>query len=112
MTAIERTAYPRFKSLPNLKELAELYTPTESELAFARVQTASKEGRFRLLISLKAFQRLGYFPDAASIPTALIEHLRKLLNLTHIPLVMEREKQLRNRCGEQIIALAGRRKEL
>ena len=52
MTAIERTAYPRFKSLPNLKELAELYTPTESELAFARVQTASKEGRFRLLISL------------------------------------------------------------
>lgn len=61
MTAIERTAYPRFKSQPNLKELAELYTPTESELAFARVQTASKEGRFRLLISLKAFQRLGYF---------------------------------------------------
>lgn len=81
MTAIERTAYPRFKSQPNLKELAELYTPTESELAFARVQTASKEGRFRLLISLKAFQRLGYFPDGAVIPTVVIEHLRKLLNL-------------------------------
>jgi TnpA family transposase len=83
MTAIERTAYPRFKSQPNLKELAELYTPTESELAFARAQTASKEGRFRLLISLKAFQRLGYFPDGATIPATVIEHLRKLLNLTN-----------------------------
>jgi Domain of unknown function (DUF4158) len=33
------------------------------------------------LIFLKAFQRLGYFPDGALIPTAVIEHLRKLLNL-------------------------------
>jgi len=31
---------------------------------------------------------------------------------THIPLVMEGEKQLRNRQREEIVALAGRRKEI
>ena len=30
----------------------------------------------------------------------------------HIPLVMEKKKQLRNRCREEIVALAGRRKEM
>ncbi len=32
MTAIERTAYPRFKSFATVKELTELYTPSASEL--------------------------------------------------------------------------------
>jgi len=31
---------------------------------------------------------------------------------THIPLVMEGKKQLRNRQREEIVALAGRRKEI
>jgi ankyrin repeat protein len=35
-----------------------------------------------------------------------------MLNITHIPLVMEGRKQLRNRCREQIVTLAGKRKEL
>jgi hypothetical protein len=62
MTAIERTAYPCFKPQPTPKELTELYTPTTEEIAFAQAQVASKAGLFRLLILLKAFQRLGYFP--------------------------------------------------
>jgi Domain of unknown function (DUF4158) len=81
MTEISRTAYPRFKSEPNPKELAEFYTPTEAEIDFARSQTANKAGRFCLLVLLKAFQRLGYFPDMRLFPSVAIEHLRKLLNL-------------------------------
>jgi len=47
MTAIERTAYPRFKPQPSPKELADLYNPTPAEITFARAQTASKAGVFR-----------------------------------------------------------------
>src|ERR1700720_251696 len=31
MTAIERTAYPRFKQILSAKDLAEIYTPTPAE---------------------------------------------------------------------------------
>jgi hypothetical protein len=81
MTAIERTAYPCFKPQPTPKELTELYTPTTEEMAFAQAQVASKAGLFRLLILLKAFQRLGYFPPSACIPVPVISHLRSWLKL-------------------------------
>lgn len=81
MTAIERTAYPRFKLQPSAKELADLYTPAADEITFARTQTANKAGIFRLLVLLKSFQRLGYFPKAESIPSRVIVYLRKVLNV-------------------------------
>ncbi|NER26457.1 MAG: DUF4158 domain-containing protein [Symploca sp. SIO1C4] len=62
MTSIERTAYPRFKQYPEPSELAELYTPTEAELKLIKTRTKSHEGRLRLMVMLKTFQRLGYFP--------------------------------------------------
>ena len=93
MTEISRTAYPRFKSEPNPRELAEFYTPTEAEMDFARSQTANKAGRFCLLVLLKAFQRLGYFPDMRLLPPVATEHLRKLLNL---PAVVEAIAPLRS----------------
>ena len=34
MTAIERTAYPRFTRAPSVKELREIYTPTPGDVAF------------------------------------------------------------------------------
>ena len=34
MTAIERTAYPRFKRSLSAKDLADIYTPTAQEYAF------------------------------------------------------------------------------
>jgi len=64
MTAIERTAYPRFKSFATVKELTELYTPSASELAFAQTQVKSKRGLLRWLVMLKSFQRLGYIMSA------------------------------------------------
>ena len=34
MTAVERAAYPRFKSHPSTQELVHLYTPTPEEVKF------------------------------------------------------------------------------
>ncbi|WP_073075349.1 DUF4158 domain-containing protein [Phormidesmis priestleyi] len=81
MTAIERTAYPRFKQQPTAKELAGLYTPTSSEMAFAQSQTVSKMGQLRILVLLKSLQRLGYFPHPDFVPTPVIQHLRSHLKL-------------------------------
>ena len=81
MTAIERTAYPSFKQQPSPKELAELYTPTAEDIAFAKTYTDSFSGRFRLLVLLKAFQRLGYFPHPELITATVINHLRAALKL-------------------------------
>lgn len=81
MTTLERTAYPTFKIAPTPKELAEHYTPTASEVAFAQAQARSKSGQLSLLVMLKAFQRLGYFPALTAIPSILVQHLRTYLNL-------------------------------
>ncbi|NJP12656.1 MAG: Tn3 family transposase [Cyanobacteria bacterium CRU_2_1] len=81
MTTLERTAYPTFKIAPTPKELAEQYTPTASEVAFAQAQTRSKSGQLSVLVMLKAFQRLGYFPALSDLPSILIQHLRACLNL-------------------------------
>jgi hypothetical protein len=81
MTAIERTAYPRFKQQPTGSELAEFYTPTPEEMAFAQSQSVSKIGRLRILVLLKSLQRLGYFPHSEFVPTPVIQYLRSHLKL-------------------------------
>lgn len=82
MTAIERTAYPKFKLQPSTKELSELYSPTAQEVAFAQSQTKSKRGLLRLLVMLKSFQRLGYFPRPEAVPVAVVNHIRTCLKLS------------------------------
>ena len=37
MTAIERTAYPRFKQSLTQRELEEFYAPTEAEVVFVHL---------------------------------------------------------------------------
>ncbi len=59
MTAIERTAYPRFKSQPTAQELAALYTPTRAEIEFVQAQVRSKSRLLSLMVMLKSFQRVG-----------------------------------------------------
>ena len=76
MTAIERTAYPRFKSFANVKELAQLYTPSAEEITFAKSQVKSKRGLLRFLVMLKSFQRLGYNPQTEEIPASVVGHIR------------------------------------
>jgi TnpA family transposase len=81
VASIERTAYPRFKRHYTPNELGEIYTPTRIEIAFALKVTTGEENYFNLLVLLKVFQRLGYFPQIADIPVAIINHVRAALHL-------------------------------
>ena len=76
MTAIERTAYPRFRRGLTAEELAAVYTPTPEETAFATVTARGEAAVLSLLVLLKAFQRLGYFPRPTEVPAAAVGHLR------------------------------------
>jgi len=76
MASIERTAYPRFKQNPLTNELDALYTPTQDELDFANTTARKEQSRFNILLLLKTFQRLGYFPQVENIPPAIVQHVR------------------------------------
>lgn len=65
---IERTAYPRFTRAPSVKELRELFTPTPTDVAFVATRARGPAQKFALMIFLKVYQRLHYFPDHQSIP--------------------------------------------
>jgi hypothetical protein len=62
VTALERTAYPRFKRRPTAKELAEVYTPTAEDLGFVRGIARGPAPMLTAMVLLKSFQRLGYMP--------------------------------------------------
>lgn len=81
MATLDRTAYPRFKRTYSARELSEIYTPTPEEIRFATTTARSDALRFNLLVLLKCFQRLGYFPALDEIPEVLVTHLRSCLGL-------------------------------
>ena len=76
MTSIERTAYPRLTRAPSVKELRDLYTPTAAEVTFVTTTARGPAQKLGLMILLKVYQRLGYFPKPDTIPPAIISHLR------------------------------------
>lgn len=54
--------YPRFARLVSARELAEVFTPTADEVEWARSKTEDPQHLLALVVWLKAYQRLGYFP--------------------------------------------------
>ncbi|GAB3893426.1 DUF4158 domain-containing protein [Microbispora bryophytorum] len=81
MTAIDRAAYPRFKRVVPAREPAEAFTPTVAEVAWAREKTQSDQHLPALVVWLKSYQRLRHFPKLDEVPTAVVEHVRGLLDL-------------------------------
>jgi len=81
MTAIDRTIYRRMKRSYTPKELIEAYTPTEEECRFVSTMTRSAQNQLNLILWIKLFPCLGYFPALGEIPTALVDHVRKALDL-------------------------------
>ena len=79
MTSIERTAYPRFGRVVSAREL-EGFSPLD-EIAWARGRTRSDEHLLALVVSLKCFQRLGYFPRGEQVPDVVVGHVRDCLAL-------------------------------
>ncbi len=82
MASIERTAYPRFKRLLSASELAEVYTPSAKEIEFAVSRARGQDSILSLLVLLKSFQRLGYFPNKLKeVPAQIVTHVRACLAL-------------------------------
>ena len=89
MPGISDSAYPRLRSNPSPKDLHEVYTPTGPELAFAQQHTRQPKQRVGLLLSLKTFQRLGYFVRYEDIPASIISHITNCAGFKDIPEKME-----------------------
>jgi TnpA family transposase len=81
MASVERTAYPRFKRTITSRELHESFTPGLSEVAWARGKARSPEHLLALVVLLKSFQKLGYFPDLGEVPELVVGHVCGLLGL-------------------------------
>lgn len=81
LASIERTAYPRLKRILTVKELTEVYTPTQTEIQFGYTVARGEVPLLSLLLLLKTFQRLGYFPRLTDIPTAIVNHVATRLGL-------------------------------
>lgn len=80
MTAIERTAYPRFKRNLTAKDLAEVYTPTPGERFLAARSTKGSVAEVGFLVLLKTYQRLGRFILLSEVPVPILEHIAKLID--------------------------------
>ena len=63
MASVDRTAYPRLPSMISVRELAEAFTPTVAEVEWARTSVIGPQALVALLVMLKCYQRLGYFPQ-------------------------------------------------
>lgn len=72
MASIDRTAYPRFKRVVSARELAESFTPTADEADWARGRSQGESNLLALVVLLKCYQRLGYFPKVADVPAAVV----------------------------------------
>jgi hypothetical protein len=79
LASIDHTAYPRFKRVVSGRELSEVFSPTQDELAWARERTQNDRHLLALVVGLKSYQRLGYFPRLADVPAAVIDHGRLLV---------------------------------
>ena len=81
MASVERTAYPRFRRFMSARELHVFYTPAAEEIAWSRENASSDEHLLGLVIQLKTFSRLGYFPALDEVPSEVVGHIRRGLRL-------------------------------
>lgn len=82
MTAIDRTAYPQFKTSWTEQEVMSLYTLADEERIFVKQYAGSHWQRLLLAISLKSFQHLGYLPRLNQVPPQVKEYVALQLNLS------------------------------
>ena len=80
MTSIERTAFPRYGRVVTARELDAL-SPLPDEVQWARRHSRSGEHLLGLVVALKCFQRLGYFPRDGQVPDVIVERMRGCLGL-------------------------------
>lgn len=75
MASAPETAFPRLRSNLTPAELKAQFDPTPEEKDFVLKNARQPTGQMALLLLLKTFQRLGYFPRMSEIPPNLAVHL-------------------------------------
>ena len=75
MANLHETAYPRLKPTVSPRDLERIYTPTADELRLAAQVTKGAIAQVGFLVSLKTFQRLGYFVPVAIVPPVIVDHI-------------------------------------
>jgi hypothetical protein len=80
MTSIARTAYPRFGRVITARELDAL-SPLPEEIEWARERSRSSEHLLGLVVALRCYRRLGYFPREDQVSEAVVERVRSCLGL-------------------------------
>lgn len=87
MPTITEIAYPCLKLAPTEVELEAWFTPTPADLAFAdRHSRRSRPGpRIVLLVLLKTFQHLGYFPKLADVPVPILVRIAHTTGRARVP---------------------------
>jgi len=75
MALVDRTAYPRLPAAVSARDLAETFTPAAEEVRWACAAIAEPGARLTLLVLLKCYQRLGYFPQPDRVPPEVTEHV-------------------------------------
>jgi hypothetical protein len=73
--AIHETAYPRLRNRLSEAELEKIFQPTPDEISFCRKKTKSPATRIGMLLLLKVFQRLGYFPQLSDVDAKIIDYV-------------------------------------
>ena len=91
------TAYPRLKNYVTSRELTEIYTPTQQELALADRYTKKGATKLGFLVLLKTFQRLGYFVSSALVPNAIVSHIIQCAQLSVLPSCLSSYEQSKTR---------------
>lgn len=81
MASIERTAYPRFPRVLTLKDLQSSFSPRPEETEWAQNFARRPDRRLALLVQLKCFQFLHYFPLLEEIPPEVVEHVSATLGI-------------------------------
>ena len=57
------------------------YTPAPDEAVWAQERTDADEHLLAMTVLLKSFQRMGRFPKLTEVPEAVIDHVRRCLEL-------------------------------
>lgn len=81
MANLERTAYPRFPRVITTRDLLQHYTPDPDEVTWVAGSAYSRNAQLSLMVLLKTFQQLHYFPDLESVPPEIVDHIRTVMNL-------------------------------
>lgn len=97
LPGVHETVYPRFKSNVSQRDLIRVYSPTSDEIAFVERVTRGDISKLCFLVTLKSFQRLGYFVMLSDVPQPVIIHIARVTNINFTPEELEKYDKSRTR---------------